>query len=208
MKIGNFSIWLSPSRAGVRPASLDCEDLGNTLVAQLGQAHRVEQLTDRRLELLHGPLEVTVHFLRTRAAVQAAHDTDRSLERADHLADRDVRGVTRQQIPTLGAVLAHDEPPLRQALQDLREQLGRDPELLGDPLRADGAEAVMRGDVVDRHQPVVGALRKAEHCSSPRVLPEHLVIARPYLRLFLSATLSVAFSHHRGPASTRKGWSD
>src|SRR5947199_175524 len=50
MKIGNFSIWLSPSR--LCPASLDCEDLGDALVAQLGQAHRVEQLSDRRLPVI------------------------------------------------------------------------------------------------------------------------------------------------------------
>src|SRR5207249_7646355 len=77
MKIGNFSIWLSPSR--LCPASLDCEDLGDALVAQLGQAHRVEQLADRRLQLLHGPLEITPLLLRT-APVQTADDADRSLE--------------------------------------------------------------------------------------------------------------------------------
>src|ERR1700746_3093644 len=42
MKIGNFSIWLSPSRAGACPASLDRQNLGYRLVAELGQAHRVE----------------------------------------------------------------------------------------------------------------------------------------------------------------------
>src|SRR5207302_10186704 len=157
------SIWLSPSRTGVGPASLDCEYVRDTLVAQLGQAHRVEQLTDRGLELLHRPLEVTAQLLRTPCPVQAAHDTDRPFERADYLADRDIRGMTRQHVPALGAILADDEPLLREALQDLREQLGRNPELLGDPFRADGAEAVVGGDVVDRHQPVIGALRKAEH---------------------------------------------
>src|SRR5438445_6675298 len=191
MKIGNFSIWLSPSR--LCPASLDCEDLGDALVAQLGQAHRVEQLADRRLQLLHGPLEITPLLLRT-APVQTADDADRSLERAHHLADRDIRGVTRQRVSTLGAVLADDEPPLREALQDLREQLGRNPELLGDPLRADGAEAVVRGDIVDRHLPVICALRKAEHRLCPQRPSEHPVMARPYRRPFLSATVSVAFS--------------
>src|SRR5438445_10957152 len=165
MKIGNFSIWLSPSR--LCPASLDCEDLGDALVAQLGQAHRVEQLANRRLQLLHGPLEITPLLLRT-APVQTADDADRSLERAHHLADRDIRGVTRQRVPTLGAVLADDEPPLREALQDLRAQLGRNPELLGDPLRADGAEAVVRGGGVAAHQPGIGAPSQAK----PRPYPQ------------------------------------
>jgi len=163
MKIGNFSIWLSPSGAGACPASLDRQDLGRSLVAQLRQAHRVEQLADRRLQLLHGALEIAPPLLRAPRPVEAAHDADRPLERAHHLADRDVAGVTCQNVAPLWAVLAHDELTLREALQDLGEQLGRDPELFRDPLGADGSEAVVRGDVMDRHQPVVGALRKAEH---------------------------------------------
>src|SRR6266850_720315 len=114
MKIGNFSIWLSPSRAGACPASLYRENLGSRLVAQLGQAHGVEQMTDRRLQLLHGPLEIAARLLRTPCPVQAAHDADRALERANHFPDRDVAGVP--------------------------------------------------------HQPVIGALGKAEHRPSPRVL--------------------------------------
>jgi hypothetical protein len=86
--------------------------------------------------------------------------------------------MPRQHVSALGTVLADDEPPLRQTLQDLREQLGRNAEFFGDPLRADGAEAVVRGDVVNR---------------------EYIVKARFYRRLFLSATLSVAF--YTTPAS-------
>src|SRR5947207_1691258 len=47
MKIGNLSIWLSPSR--LCPASLDCEALGGALVAQLGHGHRGEKRGDRGL---------------------------------------------------------------------------------------------------------------------------------------------------------------
>src|SRR5262249_6537059 len=151
MKIGNFSIWLSPSRAGAYPASLDRQNLGRSLVAELRQAHRVEQLADRRLQLLHGALEIAAHLLWAPLGFEAAHDADRTLERAHHLTDRDVAGVSRQHVAPLGAVLAHDELPLREALQDLGEQLGRNPELFRDPLGADGSEAVVRGDVMDRH---------------------------------------------------------
>src|SRR6267142_3404246 len=134
MKIGNFSIWLSPSRAGACPVSLDRQNLGNRLVAQLGQAHVVEQLADRRLQLLHRPLEIAAGLLRAPRALQAAHDADRPLEGADHLADRDVARVTRQHVSALRPVLADDELTLGEALQDLREQLGGNSELLGDPL--------------------------------------------------------------------------
>src|SRR5262245_6509998 len=163
MKMGNFSIWLSPSRAGGCPASLDRQNLGQRLVAELGQAHRVEQVADRRLQLLHGPLEIAPRLLRTPGLFQTAHDADRPLERAHHFADRDVAGMARQDVASLGPVLADDELALGEALEDLREQLGRYPELLRDPLGADGSQAVVRGDVVDRHQPVIGALGKAEH---------------------------------------------
>src|SRR5215831_3593963 len=106
MKIGNFSIWLSPSRAGACPASLDRQDFGCSLVAQLGQAHRVEELADRRLQLLHGTLEIATQLLRAPLGVEAAHDADRPLERAHYLADRDVAGVSCQHVAPLGAVLA------------------------------------------------------------------------------------------------------
>src|SRR5437867_4445655 len=192
MKIGNFSIWLSPSRAGACPASLDRQDLGRILVAQLGQAHGVEQPADRRLQLLHGPLEIAARLLRTTGLVEAAHDADRPLECPHHLTDRDVAGAPGQDVSALGAVLADDEPPLREPLEDLGEQLGRDPELLRDPLGADGPEVVVRGDVVDRHQPVVGALGKAEHSCLALVSERSLVMAKVpiadsfYRRLFQS----------------------
>src|SRR6267378_5449330 len=121
MKIGNFSIWLSPSRAGACPASLDRQNLGHRLVAQLGQAHRIEELTDRDLQLLHGPLEIAARLLRTPCAVQAAHDADRSLERAHHLADRDVAGMPRQRVAPFRAVLTDDELTFREVLEDLGE---------------------------------------------------------------------------------------
>src|SRR6185369_2846636 len=128
MKIGNFSIAFSPSRAGACAASLYRQDLGNRLVAQLRQAHRVEQLADRRLELLDGPLQVAAGLLRASRRLQAAHDADRPLERAHHLADRYVARVPRQHVSALGPVLADDELTLRESLQDLREQLRRDAE--------------------------------------------------------------------------------
>src|SRR2546428_12324430 len=68
-----------------------------------------------------------------------------------------------QSVPSLGSVLADDQPALGESLQDLRQELGRDAELFRDPLRADGAELVVDGDIVNRHQPIVRALGKAEH---------------------------------------------
>src|SRR5437660_1174662 len=117
-------------------------------------------------------------------------------ERARHRPALDSRGVARPRVSTLGAVLADDEPPLREALKDLREQLGRNPELLGDPLRADGAEAVVRGDIVDRHQPVICALRKAEHRLYPQVLPNTLQWQGPIADSF-DRRLFQSYSHTR-----------
>src|SRR5258705_2322246 len=208
MKIGNFSIWLSPSRAGACPVSLDRQNLGNSLVAQLGQAHVVEQLADRRLQLLHRPLEIAAGLLRAPRALQAAHDADRPLEGADHLADRDVAGVTRQHVSALRPVLADDELTLGEALQDLREQLGGNSELLGDPLGADGSEAVVRGDVVDRHQPVVGALRKAEHRLYPSRSSDPLPWAGPASPTLLIGDSFSRILHCPSPASTGNSRND
>src|SRR3989442_13963741 len=165
MKMGNLSaIWISPSLAG--SVSLDRQCFGDALVAQLGQSHGIEQLTDRRLQLLHGSPQVAAKLLRSSSVVEAAHDVDRPLERADDLPDGDVARVARQYVPSLGSVLADDQPALGESLQDLSQELGRDAELFRDPLRADGAELVMDGDIVNRHQPIIGALGKAEHCQS------------------------------------------
>src|SRR5262245_42759117 len=108
MKIGNFTaIRLSPSLV-LGPPSPYRQCLGRVLVAQLGQAHGVEQMADRRLQLLHRPLEVAAQLLRTSTVVETAHDADRSLERPDDFADRDVPRPARQDVAALRPVLAHD----------------------------------------------------------------------------------------------------
>src|SRR2546425_11161431 len=202
MKMGNLSaIWISPSLAS--SVSPDRQCFGDALVAQLGQTHGIEQLTDRRLQLLHGSPQVAAKLLRASSVVEAAHDVDRPLERADDFPDGDVAWVARQYVPSLGSVLADDQPALCQSLQDLREQLGRDAELFRDPLRADGTGLVVDCDIVNRHQPIIGALGKAEHRQP--TLASGLTscnIKPPYYRPFLSATFSVAFSHRFRLAST------
>src|SRR6266478_6108018 len=139
MKMGNLSaIWISPSLAG--SVSLDLQCFGDALVAQLGQTHGIEQLTDRRLQLLHGSPQVAAKLLRASSVVEAAHDVDRPLERADDLPDGDVARVARQYVPSLGSVLADDQPALGESLQDLSQELGRDAELFRNPLRANRSE--------------------------------------------------------------------
>src|SRR5262245_62115029 len=180
MKIGNFTaIRLSPSLV-LGPPSPYRQCLGRVLVAQLGQAHGVEQMADRRLQLLHRPLEVAAQLLRTSTVVETAHDADRSLERPDDLSYRDVVRATRQDVPPLGPVLADDQPALGELLQNFRQELGGNTELLRDPLGADGTEPVVAGNVMDRHQPVIGALRKPEHRCGP-LIPDSF-----YRRLFQS----------------------
>src|SRR5512145_150393 len=100
MKMGNFSaIRLSPSVGS--SASLYRHRRGRALVAQLGQAHAVEQLADRRLQLLHRAFQVAAQLLRAPAVVEAAHDADRSLEGADDLADGDVVRTPGQGVSAL-----------------------------------------------------------------------------------------------------------
>src|ERR1043166_2349087 len=79
------------SRAA-RLALPDREHLGHVIGHQLGQAHRVQHLADRDLDLLHRPSQVTASHLRTvTVALHTLHDVDRALERAQHLPDRDLR---------------------------------------------------------------------------------------------------------------------
>src|SRR6266446_6227383 len=154
MKIGNFSpIVLYPLR---KLAS----DVG---ARQLGQAHGVQHLRDRRLDLVDGSPQVALLHLRALGIFQARDDVDRPLQRSDHLAHRDLGGAARQRVAALGPVGADDQPLLGQPLEDLGHELRRDRELLGDPLGAHGAEAVVDGDIMNRHQPVIGALGESEH---------------------------------------------
>src|SRR5439155_429643 len=74
--------------------------------------------------------------------------------------------LARQRVAPLRSIGAHDETLLGEPLEDLGHQLGRDRELLGDPLGAHRAEAVGDGDIMNRHQPVIGALGEAKHLVS------------------------------------------
>src|SRR5256885_12183168 len=67
MKIGNF-------RAILFPLSLQCEELGHVVRRQLGQAHRVQQLGDRDLQLRHRPPQAAALNLRAGGVLQAGHD--------------------------------------------------------------------------------------------------------------------------------------
>src|SRR3989442_1141731 len=101
--------------------------------------------------------------------VEPAQNADGPPQRPNPFAYRDIAGVAREHVAALGAVLAHDQPPLRQALQDLGEELRRNTELLGDSLGAHRPDIVMDGDIMNRHQAIVGALGEAEHLVDPRL---------------------------------------
>src|SRR2546422_1758934 len=162
MKIGNFSpIVLSPSLRLALP--FDRQQFGHVGARQLGQAHGVQYLRDRRLDLVDGSPQVALLHLRALGIFQARDDVDRPLQRSDHLAHRDLGRPARQRVAPLGPVGAHDQPLLGQPLEDLGHELRRDCELLGDPLGAHTAEAVVDGDIMNRHQPVIGALGESEH---------------------------------------------
>src|SRR5262245_50557690 len=150
-KMGNFTAMDRLSSH----SSLDRQQRRHVLGDELGQAHRVQHLGDGGLDLLHRAPQVAPLHLRTVRILQTAHDVDRSFERADHLSHGDLARPPRQDIAPLGAVLADDEPLAGQLLEDFREQLRRDSELLGDSLGADGTAVLVDRDVVNRHQPVV-----------------------------------------------------
>src|SRR5262245_6167046 len=149
MKIGNFT---AISNGLLRP---DREELGNVRARQLGQAHRVQHLSDRRLQFLDRSSQVAPLHLRTgRVVLVALDDPDRTLECPDHLADRDGRGPAGQNVTALRPVLTGDQPLLRQSLQNFREEFRGNSELLRDPLCTHRADGLIHGDVVDRHQAI------------------------------------------------------
>src|ERR1700716_1844284 len=115
MKIGNFSpipVTLSGSHCALLALPLDRQQFGYVGARQLGQAHRVQHLADGRLDLVDGPPQIALFQLRALRVLQARHDVDRSLQRPDHLPDRDLRRPARQRIAALGPVGADDQPLL------------------------------------------------------------------------------------------------
>src|SRR3989442_4312928 len=177
MKIGNFTAIGSVSS----PSRPDRQELRDVVARQLRQAHRVEHLGDRHLKLLDRPAQIASRLLWTAAMVQTAHNVDGPLQCPDHLAHRDLARVAREHVAALRAVMARDQPPLRETLEDLGEELRRNAKLLGDPFCAHCTDVFLNGDIMNRHQAVVGALGETEHLLDPR----------------LTATLSVGDSFSR-----------
>src|SRR5438128_11118313 len=77
--------------------------------------------------------------------------------------------------------MGREAPPLRESLEDLGEELRRNAKLLGDPFGAHCTDVFLNGDIMNRHQYVVGELGETEHLFDPR----------------LTATLSVGDSFSR-----------
>src|SRR2546426_2718710 len=163
MKIGNFSA------IGTVSSRPDRQKVRHVLVRQLRETHRVEHLGDRRLELLDRPAEVAPRLLRTASVAGEPNIAEGPRQPQNPSAPRDIAGVAREHVAAFGPVLPHDHPPLRQALQDLGEELRRNTELLGDSLGAHRPDIVMDGDIMNRHQAIVGALGEAEHLVDPRL---------------------------------------
>src|SRR5215470_8360945 len=155
MKIGNFN--------GLLRSGLDGEDLGHVLAGQFGQAHGVEHVADGGLDLSDRPPDITPLHLRTAVVLEAAHDPQGTLERPQDLPDSDLARAMGQPVAPLGPVLAHDQPLLGQALEDFRQELGGDAKLVGNALGAHGAPGLVDGDIMNRHQPIIGSLGKPEH---------------------------------------------
>src|SRR5712691_12179897 len=96
------------ARLALRP---DREQLRDIVGDQLGQAHRIEHLADRDLDLLHRPPQVAARHLRTvTVALHALDDVDRSLDRPHHLAYRDLSRAPGQHVTALRPVLADNQP--------------------------------------------------------------------------------------------------
>src|SRR2546429_432531 len=109
------------------------------------------------------PPQLPLSYLRALRVLQARHDVDRSLQRRDHLPAGDLRRRARRRVAALGPVGAAARPLLGEPLEDLGHELRRDRELLGNPLGAHRTEAVVDGDIMNRHQPVIGALGESKH---------------------------------------------
>src|SRR5579872_1309932 len=130
---------------------------------------------DARQGLFDGAAGGEVTGFRT---LGARGDKKRPVDGQDDFVSRDGSRIFRKRIPTVHARMRFQQSGLGELLQDLREQLSRDPVGIGDVLRAEGDgfgyNQVFRssfargrvgsfGEKLQRHQSVIGFFRQLEH---------------------------------------------
>src|SRR2546427_12146707 len=162
MKIGSFTAIVSVSSARGRG---ELRRLRGCLVQadHLFERHSIEQPGDAGLDRPDRLPNGASPQLWTAQAGVAPYDPERPLDGPQDLADLDLARVSREDISTLRTVEALDQLLLGEPLEDLRHELGRHVEILGDALGVDWSVMLMEGNVVDRHQPVVNPLAEPQH---------------------------------------------
>ena len=90
----------------------------------------------------------------------------RSVDRLDYLERRDRVGRSRQSVSTIRSLLRMQQARLRQALQNLRQRLGRNAKRIGNIFRAGASLLRMVGQMLHGHQRVIRLFRQFQHLAS------------------------------------------
>src|SRR5262249_11004845 len=127
----------------------------------LFEGHGIEQPGDRGLDRPDRLADAASVKLGALEAGEAPHDPERPFDGPQDVTHLDLTRLPREDVTTLWSVEALDQLPFGESLEDLRQELARDTQVLGDPLGVDGRVVLMEGNVVDRHQAVVSPLAEA-----------------------------------------------
>ena len=129
----------------------------------------------RNFDALQNCFNAVVHFSQRLADVaavalvalsadgDAGSDEQRAVDGANHFEGRNRVGGAGQRVSAVGAVLRLQQASLGQALQNLGQSLGRNAVGIGDILRAARARGGVLGEMLHRHQRVVGLFGEFQH---------------------------------------------
>src|ERR1700691_917498 len=140
-------------------------DFGAAL-SEVGDADAAEQTGDAvihtRQRLFDG---AAVGQVAGSVAGAAGGDKERPVNGVNDFEGGDFARALYQGIDTAHAGMGAQDADLRQPLQDLGEQLGRDVVGLGDVPGAEGGRVRVLGEIFERHEAVIGFFGEPEHNS-------------------------------------------
>ena len=120
-----------------------------------------------RMRFAHPPQripDVALRVLLAGALVgRARGHGHRTVDRLNHVGDRDQRRHARQLIAAARALVRRQQTAADQTLKHLRQQLDRNVVLLGDLAGARRSAIAPQGQVFHGHQRVVGLFRESQH---------------------------------------------
>ena len=157
---GNFAYNVNATN----PCASPCPPRGLFMLRQILNAdalqHSGNGVVHPRQRLLDGAARGQIAALR---ALGAGGNEKRPVDGQNHLVGRNLARISGQRIAAVHAGMRAQQPGFGQLLQNLGQQLRRNPVGVGHILGAQRSRLRVLGQVLERHQPVIGFFGQLEH---------------------------------------------